>query len=74
MSGRTLGKQILNFRLLTKRRIYIGIGVIMLAWFGLRAIAETAYGGFSLYDAYAFGGLLLAITLIFTGLRIPPDD
>ena len=69
-----LGKQILKFRILTKRRVYLGLGVLLLAWFGFRTFAELSHPGLSLFDAYAMGGLVFAGLLLFIGWRIPKDE
>lgn len=69
-----LGKQLLKFRVLTKRRVYLGLGGVLALWFGVRSFAELSHGGFNMFDAYALGGLGIAGLLLFIGWRIPRDE
>lgn len=60
-------------RALSKKRIYLILGVVLACWFAFRSAIELLHGGLSMFDAYALGGLGIAGLLIYIGLRMPEE-
>ncbi|ACT58982.1 hypothetical protein [Hirschia baltica] len=69
-----LGKQLLGFRILTKKRAYLALGLVMLPWYALSSFRELTHGPLGVADAYAVIGLLIAIAVLFVGWKMPSDS
>lgn len=68
-----LGKQLLKFRILTKKRAYLCLGFLMLPIFIARSFSEITTNGLGVSDVYAFLGVIIALAILNLGLKMPAD-
>lgn len=72
--AKMLGKQILSFRILTKRRAYLGLGIALLPLYLWQTFEALRTPGFGIFDLYPIGGVLIAALLLAIGRKIPANE